>query len=194
MSTKIYPSGVARFFLILILISVMLGSQPAPPAWASTLVVTNTGDSGAGSLRQAIAEATSGDTITFDPALAGQTITLSSMLVIDKDLTIDGSTLSSRLRLSGSNNTRIFSISLYVTVELDSLILMNGNATTLPGGGGAIHTNGSLTIIDGTFIGNVAGGGGAIVCNAGISDLTVINSTFSSNQASTSDGGAIATN
>jgi hypothetical protein len=194
MSTKIYHSYIARFFLILILISAMLGSQPARPVWASALVVTNTDDSGAGSLRQAIAGATSGDTITFDSALAGQTITLSSMLMIDKDLTIDGSTLSSSLSLSGNNSTRIFSISLYVTLELDSLILMNGNATTLPGGGGAIHTNGSLTVIDSTFIGNVSGGGGAIICNAGISNLILINSTFSSNQASTSDGGAVFTN
>src|ERR1051325_11414738 len=38
--------------------------------------VTNTNDSGPGSLRQAIADANSGDTIQFDPALIGQTINL----------------------------------------------------------------------------------------------------------------------
>ena len=47
-------------------------------ALLSTLVVTNNDDSGPGSLRQAIADAGSGDTITFAHSLRGQTITLSS--------------------------------------------------------------------------------------------------------------------
>src|SRR5258708_160713 len=72
----------------------------------STFTVLNTSDSGAGSLRQAVADAaTAGgsNTINFDSSLAGQTITLASNdangtfgptgLVIDNEtLTIDGST------------------------------------------------------------------------------------------------------
>src|ERR1700675_2839393 len=58
---------------------------------AATLTVTTTADSGAGSLRAAIASAAAGDTIQFSAALHGQTITLTSAeLVIDKDLTLDG--------------------------------------------------------------------------------------------------------
>jgi hypothetical protein len=91
MFKKTYQQCGARFLLVLILLSGMLGSQHARPVLASTLVVTSTSDSGPGTLRQAIAEAGSGDTITFAPALSSQTITLSSTLVIDKDLTIDGS-------------------------------------------------------------------------------------------------------
>jgi hypothetical protein len=56
--------------------------------WAQapgTLTVTNANDSGAGSLRQAIADAGPGDTILFD---SGFTIRLASPLSIDKDLTI----------------------------------------------------------------------------------------------------------
>ena len=60
--------------------------------------VTHTGDSGAGSLRQVIADAAAGDTVTFAPDLAGNTITLTSSEIyagapaiqIDKSLTIDG--------------------------------------------------------------------------------------------------------
>ena len=44
----------------------------------SVLTVLNNADSGAGSLRAAIAAAQSGDTIVFDPSLAYETITLSS--------------------------------------------------------------------------------------------------------------------
>src|SRR6266700_2689193 len=44
----------------------------------STLTVLNALDKGAGSLRDTITNAKSGDTIVFDPSLAGQTITLTS--------------------------------------------------------------------------------------------------------------------
>src|SRR6516162_4408477 len=58
----------------------------------STLTVQNSLNSGAGSLRAAIADAQSGDTIVFAPSLDGQTIALSKggELLIDKNLTIAG--------------------------------------------------------------------------------------------------------
>ena len=58
---------------------------------AATLIVTTTADSGAGSLRGAIAAASDGDTIQFDAVLNGQTIGLTSgELAIDKNITISG--------------------------------------------------------------------------------------------------------
>src|SRR6188508_3123933 len=63
------------------------------PTSAATITVTNTNDSGAGSLRQAIADATPGSTINFDPNVFAtpQTVTLTSgTLYIDKNLTIQG--------------------------------------------------------------------------------------------------------
>jgi len=66
---------------LLVMTAVLLSA----PAWAAT--VTNTNDSGAGSLRQAIADAAAGDTISLAPG----TITLTTgELVINKDLTISG--------------------------------------------------------------------------------------------------------
>src|SRR5204863_4268000 len=57
----------------------------------STLTVTSANDSGAGSLRDAIAAAQSGDTIAFDAGLAGQAISLTGgELAINKSLTIHG--------------------------------------------------------------------------------------------------------
>jgi hypothetical protein len=55
-------------------------------ASADTIAVTSLGDSGPGSLRQAIADAPDGSTIIVP---AG-TITLASPLAIAKDLTITG--------------------------------------------------------------------------------------------------------
>ena len=58
---------------------------------ANTITVTNTNDSGPGSLRQALADANDGDTINFDGSLKGQSIALTSgELVIDKSITIAG--------------------------------------------------------------------------------------------------------
>ena len=48
----------------------------ASTAWADTITVINTNDSGPGSLRQALVEANDGDTINFDSSLNGQKITL----------------------------------------------------------------------------------------------------------------------
>jgi hypothetical protein len=57
----------------------------------STLTVLNSLDSGAGSLRDTIKHADSGDTILFAPSLNGQTITLTSdELAISKSLDIEG--------------------------------------------------------------------------------------------------------
>jgi hypothetical protein len=67
-------------------LALLLGALGA--ARADTLTVVNLDDSGPGSLRQAIADATPGDTIDF--AVTG-TITLTSgELVITNDLTISG--------------------------------------------------------------------------------------------------------
>src|SRR4051812_19914742 len=55
------------------------------------ITVTDTNDSGPGSLRQALADAHDGDLISFAPGLHGQTITLTTAeLVIDKSITING--------------------------------------------------------------------------------------------------------
>jgi hypothetical protein len=57
-------------------------------AEATTITVTNTNDSGPGSLRQALADANDGDTINF--AVTGTIGLTSSELVIDDSITISG--------------------------------------------------------------------------------------------------------
>ena len=66
----------------------LLESMTMMSAHAATITVTNTNDSGPGSLRQALAVAHDGDSITF--AVSG-TITLTSGgLVVVKNVTISG--------------------------------------------------------------------------------------------------------
>ena len=82
------PFGLAAKILLTLLLALAL----APGVQAATNTVTSTADSGAGSLRTAISNSVSGDTINFNGALSGQTITLTSgQLLLNKNLTIDGS-------------------------------------------------------------------------------------------------------
>src|SRR5690349_20387724 len=97
MRSLLFKSGLAT--IVLLLLWALSGgltfwsSNASSPliARAASLTVTNTNDSGPGSLRQAIADAQSGDTITFASGLHGQTISLTSgQLAISRDLTING--------------------------------------------------------------------------------------------------------
>jgi hypothetical protein len=181
MFMKTHTSKFFHTILAFILITGMLGFAPVHSAKASTLTVVNTSDSGAGSLRQAIANASSGDTITFDSSLSGQTITLASTLVIDKNLTIDGSALSSKINISGNSTVRVFEVATGVVVTMDSLRVVNGFRSSVVAGG--ILNRGTLDFKNGVLSGNIARHGGAID-NAGTGILYITNSTISGNSAS----------
>src|SRR5262245_44702289 len=76
----------------------------------STLTVLNNLDSGPGSLRAAIAVASSGDTINFANSLKGQTITLTSgQLAITTNLDIEGLG-ANKPAVSGNGASRVFDI------------------------------------------------------------------------------------
>lgn len=79
-------------------------------------------------LREAITFAPPGATVTFDASLSGQTITLGGTgLLIDKDLTIDASSLAGGLSICGNNASRVMQIDS--NVSLHGLTLCNGLAT-----------------------------------------------------------------
>src|SRR5262245_28119089 len=75
----------------------------------STLTVTSVADKGAGSLRADIAAAQSGVTIVFAPSLDGQTVTLKSELLINKNLTIAGPS-DRGVTVSGNNASPTFDV------------------------------------------------------------------------------------
>ena len=88
-----------------------------------------TDDSGAGSLRQAVADVLAGGTITFSAGLSGQTITLTTgEITLGKNLTIDGSSLASPVVLSGNDDSRIFNVLGGTTVDLTALAFTLGRA------------------------------------------------------------------
>lgn len=160
-------------------------------AYTSVLAVfnvTNTNDSGAGSLRQAILDsndAPTNDVIVFNPELSGQTITLTSgQLQIKDDLSIDGLG-ANNLTISGSNNSRVFLIddgndSNFTNVEIEGLTIANGNANA----GGGIFNNENLTVTSSTISNNESTGLGAGINNNGGGTLKLFQSTVSNNKIS----------
>src|SRR5262249_14596844 len=84
---------------------------PAPTPCPGGYAVCNTNDSGPGSLRQAILDASPGDTINFAPSVTTVNLTSGAELVIDKNLTITGPG-ANRLTVQRSTYAaRIFNIS-----------------------------------------------------------------------------------
>jgi len=138
-------------------------------------LISTTNDSGPGSLRNALDSAIPGSTITFDPGTFGDggTITLTSGVVtIDRDLTVDASTLpgaddpDTKVTISGNNSTRLLLISGGAQALIDSVDFVDGS-----------NDNGG---------GIVVGGSGA--------QLTLRNARVANNQATASsgDGGGVA--
>ena len=137
-------------------------------------VVINNFDSGAGSLRQAIADACADSTITFNMATVTSPITLTTAeLLINKNLTITGpgaTTLTiERSAAPATPQFRIFNVT-FGTVSISGLTVTNGRAPDgvlsgnigLPGGeGGAIHTTATSLTLSDVNLSNNRGGNGA---------------------------------
>lgn len=170
-------------------VSAVFGSPASVTVCSSAITVTSSADSGAGSLRKAIADICPGGTITFD---GDTTITLTSTLTISRDMTIDGA--GHAVTVDGRTSVRVFHVNPGVTFHLNHLTVANGSSP-LDSGGGLLNDGGTVTVTDSTFTNNRAGFGGAIYSWDGTTDgtdgsLTVMNSTFIDNNA-THHGGAI---
>jgi hypothetical protein len=139
------------------------------------------------------------DRITFQPTLAGQTITLQVQLqrdtpiLIADELTIDASMLLHGITVDGNSQSRIFEIPQTIVgnppirrVTFDSLTLRGGNA--VGDGGGAIRSFAAETqIIRTTVTRNFASTGGGVWAENG--NLIVLDSLFTDNVAEEVGGG-----
>lgn len=158
------------------------------------ITVSSAADSGKGTLREAILQANSGDTIRFDSSLANKTIKLNQQLVVDKSLTIDGAD-AANLTISGEKKTRILRISYdYSDIVLRNLTFANGKAVdndsskTKRGGAIELVDSNTLVVENSRFIDNVGERGGAIFIGYG-SKAKVINSVFDGNDGSVANDG-----
>ena len=168
----------------------------------STLVDENDGDFNAGdlSLREAISQAESGNTIIFDSNLSGGTINLTlGELAVDKSLTINGLGAKNILiDADGSNNkTRVFNID--DNSDTESKVVINDLTIT----GGNTVFSGSKNKVDGAGIFNkenleinnaIVRDNSAETSGGGISSegtLTVNNSAIYNNTARRLAGGGI---
>src|SRR5437870_12598943 len=111
-------------------------------ARAATLTVTTTADSGPGSLRAALKNARSGDTITFSlPAPSIITLT-SGELLVSKNLKILGSG-AGNLAISSNQASRVFRIGSRLNVTIAGLAIANGVAAF---GAGIYSDHATLTV------------------------------------------------
>jgi hypothetical protein len=167
-------------------------------ASAETFIVTNTDDSGVGSLREAIELANSAagdDTIDFalDP---GATIDLISPLPnLTTNIELDNGTGASGLTVRrstavGTPEFRIFYVGPGSTVVIDGLTISNGGLAIPEDGGGIYNDWGTVTLNDSTVSGNRAAyNGGGIYGGRG--KVTLNDSTVSGNSIRFGDGGGI---
>jgi beta-glucanase (GH16 family) len=161
------------------------------------LTVTNTNASGPGSLARAVETIGNGGTISFAPALAGQTILVtpgSPFIVNGKTVTIDAAAAPG-LTLSGGGAERVFIVEGGSTATLRHLTIANGFGFDLAGG---ILNNGTLNLERSLVTNNVVGAnagdfwkGGGGIYSGGNSTLNVIDSTVSNNRTTLVDGAGI---
>ena len=182
--------------ILCVRICCLLACTTAIAAPADVITVTNTNDSGPGSLRQALADVHDGDTINF--AVIGAISLTSGELLITRSVTISGpgANLLAIMREPNSASFRIFHVTPNHAVTIEGLAVINGSI--LNGfGGGILNQEGTLIINGCAVSGNSALGqqglGGGIFSNGsgggGFASLTITDSALSGNVAA--NGGAI---
>src|SRR5437773_9054746 len=186
----------------------ILACAPLPFANGTVVTVTNTNDSGLGSMRQALAVANDGDTIDAT-GISGVINLTTGELLVGTSVTINGPG-ADVLAVDGNAAGRVFFITLGETVTISGFTIRNGHAGNAGGGidnedgstltvtnctvsgntaglGGGIFNGGPLTIGSITVSGNSAANGGGIY-NSGGGTATITNSTFSGNTAGSGGG------
>jgi hypothetical protein len=162
---------------------------------AATLFVTSTADSGAGTLREALASAADSDTIDVT-GVSGTIRLTSGELLVARSVTILGPG-AANLAIDGNRAGRVFQILPSNIVTIADLTITNGYAESplhpYATGGGILNTHAALTVSNCTISGNRGYLGGGIGNSGsyygGRSSLNVINCTLSRNSAVNEGGG-----
>jgi hypothetical protein len=155
-------------------------------------VVSNSNDTGAGSLRTTILQACPGVTLTFDMSAGHVTSPInltSAELVIDKSLGIQGPGANLlTVRRNAALQFRIFNVTLNSGgVTISRLTISNGSVS-FDGGGISNSSNANLTLDSDVVTGNAAQFGGGVL-SFGTGTVAILNSTINGNTATNSGGG-----
>ena len=156
-------------------------------------VVTNSDDSGPGSLRDAIASTCDGDTIIFDASTNGNPIVLTSGdISFSNNLLIIGNGPDNTI-IDGNASSRIFEISGADSTVIRNLTIRNGHASgsgAAATGGGIFSSNTAKLVLENVAINNnmADGFGGGLAFQGGV-ELRVSNSTIDGNSSGTNGGG-----
>ncbi len=144
--------------------------------YAANQIVTNNGDAGSGSLRQAIADVSDGGTITFNLSAGNETIViLTELLITGKGVTIDGSNSSGstiqvtvQVTTPGTSPYRVFHVNAVdKTCMISNLYVKGGKFTGTGGeGGGVLLEQGTLNLSHVTVSDAQANNGGGIAMYA----------------------------
>ncbi len=196
------PGLLVAMLIVLAPVCVVL-TQSRLHASVGTIYVNTTEDPGSAApacaLRDAITAANtkttvngcvgSSNTNTINFEVSG-TITLASALPpiansSPRSLTIDGT--GQTIAIDGYDTYQILYVNSGATLTLNDLTIEKGYSSITDVGGG-IGNEGTLTVTNSTFFGNIATDGGGIFNNAAAT-LTVTNSTFSENTATDYGGG-----
>jgi hypothetical protein len=184
MKSKIL-SSVNAFAIVLVLLCFITVF-----ARADVITVTNTNDSGPGSLRQALADANDGDTITF---AVTDTIGLTSgELLVNSSSTISGPG-ANNLAVNGNGKSRVFHVASGKTATMSGLTITNGNSGS-DAGGGIYNDHATLTLNECTVTGNSASFTGGGIFNDGFggsANLEINYCTISGNSALGGSAGGI---
>lgn len=158
----------------------------------NTILVTNTNDSGPGSLRDALAVANDGDTIDTTGVSGTILLTSGELQVTRNNVTINGPG-AENLVINGNATSRVLT-NFGLDVTISGFTITNGGVGDGNGGGG-IHNRGGLTLIDSIVSNNntVNGVNGGGIMNSPGSTLTVTDSTIKGNHAYVGNGGGICT-
>jgi outer membrane protein assembly factor BamB len=173
------------------------------PAHTALHTVTTLANSGAGSLRQAIADSFYGDTIQFKAGLTG-TIALTTPITANTRVTINGPG-AGLITLDGGDAHAVLNVNAGLTINNLTIangvpgisangsvyirnVIFNSNQNPAENGGALVIPDSATVLIEqSVFTNNSASMGGAIY-NHGI--VRILNSTFSGNSGDF--GGAIA--
>ncbi|NQV38196.1 MAG: hypothetical protein HQ509_09370, partial [Candidatus Marinimicrobia bacterium] len=168
--------------------------------FGTTFTVTSNSNSGANTVRQAIADASDGDNIIFNISAGNETIIVSSALSINDNLTIDGSNslgsgtaITIEVSTPGSSNFPVIDMGAYQQLSVSYMTLRGGNISSSSGGAIQAGNCESLILDYVTIKDSKARFGGAIYYQgyngSGNAILSITNCTIQDNQSSSHGAG-----